>query len=39
MKNSRRGRFPLTLENHEEVRELWEEFKEYVKEMGYVPSN
>lgn len=41
MKNSLRDRFPLTLETHEEVRELWAEFKKYVRsgEIGYAPSS
>lgn len=41
MKNSVRDRFPLTIETHEEMRELWAEFKDYVRsgELGYAKKN
>lgn len=41
MKNSLRDRFPLTIETHEEMRQLWAEFKKYVKsgEIGYAEGN
>ncbi len=31
MKNSLRDRIPLTIKNHEEMRKLWAEFKEYMR--------
>ena len=44
MKNSLPDRFPLTIETHEEMQQLWAEFKKYVKnekneEIRYAEGN
>ncbi len=39
MKNSLRDRIPLTIKNHEEMRKLWAEFKEYMRKTEYVSPN
>lgn len=39
MKNSLHDRIPLAIKTHEEMRKLWAEFKDCMRNTGYVSQN
>ncbi len=39
MKKALHDRIPLTIETREEMRKLWAEFKDYMRNTEYTPKN